>query len=152
MKILVSAFSVLAALTLSSVAKDKDTSVITQLTPIEITKTTYLGSNKRKQIRIGDVDTAKLHLKGETLKKIQNLDFSKQHALLFVWRGSGGDRLKFAIDESNPKKIKFKLHYGRTRDMVSHRKLFVLDNDSLYNNIFAMKDRPKLILPPKKRQ
>ncbi len=57
---------------------------------------------------------------------VQKVDFSQQVVLLFAWRGSGQDRLKYEVRESYPEQVEFKYQPGRTRDLRSHSHVYVL--------------------------
>ena len=60
----------------------------------------------------------------KNLKK--KVDFSKQTVLLFAWRGSGQDRIEYTVAESFPEQVHFSYRPGRTRDLRSHAKVYVL--------------------------
>ena len=60
----------------------------------------------------------------EALKK--EADFQKQFLLVFAWKGSGGDKLNYAIAESFPEQIFFSLVPGKTDDLCGHVHVFAL--------------------------
>ena len=63
----------------------------------------------------------------ETLNKISKaVNFEKQSVLLFAWKGSGQDRLQYVVKESFPEQIVFSHKHGRTKDLRSHVKVYVL--------------------------
>jgi len=83
------------------------------------------GAKKPLMIKSGE-DAAK-HFDAENLAALKKkVDFSKQTVLLFAWRGSGQDRIEYTVLESFPEQIHFSYHPGRTRDLRSHAKVFVL--------------------------
>ena len=59
-----------------------------------------------------------------TLK--EKVDFEQQIVLVFAWRGSGQDKLTYAVAESFPEQIRFKIEPGRTRDLRPHLHVFAL--------------------------
>jgi hypothetical protein len=56
----------------------------------------------------------------------KQVDFEQQFVLVFVWRGSGQDRLSYAVAESFPEQIFFTLTPGRTRDLRPHVHVYAL--------------------------
>jgi len=54
------------------------------------------------------------------------VDFAQQKLLIFAWRGSGRDRLSYAVAESYPEQVFFTLRRGRTKDMRPHLHLYAL--------------------------
>ena len=85
-----------------------------------------VASSSRPLVLKRQADAAK-HFKGEDLKKLlAKVDLKKQFILVFAWRGSGQDQLKFDVLESFPEQIQFKLIRGRTRDLRPHVHIFAL--------------------------
>jgi hypothetical protein len=56
----------------------------------------------------------------------KQVDFEQQFVLIFAWRGSGQDRLSYAVAESFPEQILFTLTPGRTRDLRPHVYVYAL--------------------------
>ena len=84
------------------------------------------GGAKKPLVIKSDEDAAK-HFDAENLAALKKeIDFSKQIVLLFAWRGSGQDRIEYAVLESFPEQVLFSYHPGRTRDLRPHVKVFVL--------------------------
>lgn len=54
------------------------------------------------------------------------VDFKTHDLLVFCWQGSGGDQLDYAILESFPEQVPFKLIRGKTKDLRTHTKLFAV--------------------------
>lgn len=54
------------------------------------------------------------------------VDFDKQMVVVFVWAGSGMDKLKYEVAESFPEQVRFKFERGMTRDHVRHVLPFIL--------------------------
>jgi hypothetical protein len=46
--------------------------------------------------------------------------------LVFAWKGSGQDKIEYTVAESYPEQIQFVYQRGRTRDLRTHFKIFVL--------------------------
>jgi len=56
----------------------------------------------------------------------KQVDFARQVVLVFAWRGSGQDRLRYAVMESYPEQVVFRLKPGRTRDLRPHVQVYAL--------------------------
>ncbi len=56
----------------------------------------------------------------------KRVDFKQQIVLVFAWRGSGQDRLTYAVAESYPEQISFTYRPGRTRDLRPHLHVYAL--------------------------
>ncbi len=81
----------------------------------------------KKPLAIEDAKTAADYFSADELKVIaKQFDFQGQKLLVFVWRGSGGDRLTYAVMKSYPVQIRFQYQRGRTKDLRQHLKLFAL--------------------------
>ena len=65
--------------------------------------------------------------KGHQKIILDQVDLKKEYLLLFVWAGSGGDRLdvKAGKGKDGPEAV-FTYTGGRTRDLRQHRKLYAL--------------------------
>ena len=59
----------------------------------------------------------------------KQVDFARQLVLVFVWRGSGQDRLDCRVAESYPEQVFFSCRAGRTRDMREHVRVYALRAD-----------------------
>lgn len=71
-------------------------------------------------------EAAEHFAKDELAKLAKEVDFTKQVVLVFAWRGSGGDKLDYAVAESSPEQVFFTLTRGRTRDLREHVRIYVL--------------------------
>ena len=81
----------------------------------------------QKPLMIRSKDEAASYFDLKSLATIKNeVDFSKQKVLLFVWRGSGQDRLPYVVLESFPEQIRFSHQRGRTRDLREHFRVFIV--------------------------
>ena len=81
----------------------------------------------KKPIVIKSAEEAAKHFDAKGLAAIRKqVDFAQQTVLIFAWRGSGGDRLNYAVMESYPEQIVFKLKRGRTRDLRPHVYIYAL--------------------------
>ena len=56
----------------------------------------------------------------------KQVDFQQQVLLVFAWKGSGQDRLEFAVAESFPEQIFFSLKPGKTFDLREHVHLYAV--------------------------
>ena len=71
-------------------------------------------------------EAAKYFAEPQLKRLLKNVDFQKQTLLVFAWRGSGQDKMTYAIAESFPEQITFKITPGRTRDLRPHLKIYAL--------------------------
>lgn len=60
----------------------------------------------------------------EALNK--QVDFKQQFVLVFAWKGSGEDRLEYAVAESFPEQVFFSRKPGKTKDNKEHIHLYAL--------------------------
>ena len=85
------------------------------------------SANAKKPLEIRSAKEAAKHFDEDNLAKLKKkVDFAKQFVLVFTWRGSGQDRLKYAVAESYPEQIFFTYKRGRTRDLRQHIYVFAL--------------------------
>jgi hypothetical protein len=92
---------------------------------VKPTKPAFGVWNKPTVLR--SVEDAAKFFDAEALASLKKkVDFKKQFVLLFAWKGSGGDRLNFAIAESFPEQIFFSRKPGATDDFRSHVHVFAL--------------------------
>ncbi len=80
-----------------------------------------------KPIVIKSSEDAAKHFDKDAMDKInKDVDFKKQIVLVFAWKGSGQDKLEYVILESFPEQVPFSLRLGKTDDLRSHTRVFVL--------------------------
>jgi hypothetical protein len=84
------------------------------------------ATRKKPIVLKSEDDAAKYFGDAELAKLKKAVDFEKQFALVFAWRGSGQDKLNTAILESFPEQIVFSIRRGRTRDLRPHVHVFAL--------------------------
>jgi hypothetical protein len=118
---------VLVTFATAAANEDKMLGPIKQLTGLKPAKSVFGATTRGKPLVIKSDEDAAKHFTGDDLAKLKKqVDFKKQVVLVFAWRGSGGDRLTFDVAESFPEQIFFSLKPGRTRDLRSHVKVYVL--------------------------
>jgi len=87
----------------------------------------FKDASRKKPLEIQTAEEAGKHFGEDSLAKLKKVvDFEKQFVLVFAWRGSGQDRLNYAVAESFPEQIFFTHKYGRTRDLRPHIYVFAL--------------------------
>ncbi len=87
----------------------------------------FKAAGRGKPITLRSAEDAAKHFSEEELAKLEKqVDFEQQIVLVFAWRGSGQDRLEYAVAESYPEQIFFTLKPGRTRDLRPHIKVYAL--------------------------
>jgi len=59
----------------------------------------------------------------------KEVDFTKAFLLVFLWQGSGGDKLNFTVAESNPEQVSFSMKRGMTRDLRQHMQVYALQTN-----------------------
>lgn len=63
----------------------------------------------------------------------KQVDFTKEHLLLFKWSGSGRDKLEFAVEEGKDGPVLvFKITPGLTRDLRQHSRLYAVTNNATW--------------------
>jgi hypothetical protein len=63
----------------------------------------------------------------------KNVDFKNEQLLVFAWKGSGGDKIKFTVDETRAGfNVNFTFKQGQTDDLRSHLQMFVLPKDATW--------------------
>ena len=87
----------------------------------------FKAAKRNKPLVIRSAKAAAAYFSKPALAKLKKqVDFKHQIVLVFAWKGSGQDRLNYSVAESFPEQIFFKHKRGRTRDLRSHVKIFVL--------------------------
>lgn len=85
------------------------------------------NGNAKKPLEIRSAKEAGEHFDEDNLAKLkEKVDFTKQFVLVFAWRGSGQDKLKYVVAESYPEQVFFTYKRGRTRDLRQHIYVFAL--------------------------
>jgi len=84
----------------------------------------------RNPVLIRSSDEAAAYFPEPDLARLsREVDFSKQLVLLFVWNGSGQDRMEPLEQTSSPGTVVFAYTPGLTRDGHVHHRVFVLRSD-----------------------
>jgi len=92
------------------------------------------SSSWSKPIMVRSAKEAAEQFPEEDLAKLtQQVDFAERVVLVFAWRGSGGDRLEYAVAESYPEQVFFTYRPGRTRDLVQHVRVYSLRSNVSWN-------------------
>jgi hypothetical protein len=87
----------------------------------------FRAATRNKPLVIRSAEQAAEHFAEDDLNSLKkSVDFDKQLVLVFAWRGSGQDRLKYSVAESYPEQISFKYLPGRTRDLRPHIYVYAL--------------------------
>ena len=103
---------------------------ITELRDLGTEKAVFAGATRTKPIILQSLKDGIRYFEKDALSTISNaVDFEKQIVLIFAWKGSGQDRFTVAGTEDHPGQIKFSYKPGRTKDLRSHLKIFVLQSD-----------------------
>jgi hypothetical protein len=115
------------ALFLTGVASAQEPIVGIKVTP---QKSVFKDSAWNKPLMIKSKEDAVRHFGKDAIERLgKEVDFKKQFLLVFAWRGSGGDKLTYAVAESFPEQIFFSLTPGSTRDLREHTHVFALRSD-----------------------
>ena len=103
---------------------------ITELKDLSAEEAVFKGASKTKPVVVKSLKNGAKYFGKEALAKISKaVDFEKQSVLVFAWKGSGQDRLQYVVKESFPEQIMFSYKRGRTKDLKSHLKVYVLRSD-----------------------
>jgi len=69
----------------------------------------FRRKNSKQPLVVKSAEDAVKHFDEKSLALLkEKVDFEKQFVLIFAWRGSGGDKLTYAVLESYPEQIHFK--------------------------------------------
>lgn len=85
-------------------------------------------ANAPAEIKTADA-LAKSALKGSADAVKKNVDFAKEKVVVFMWQGSGGDRITGAVSKDG-KTAEFAHTFGLTFDLRQHTKVFVVPKDA----------------------
>ena len=89
--------------------------------------TGFKAASRKKPLIIRSEQDAAKHFSKEALAKLKKqVDFKRQFVLVFAWRGSGQDRLRYNVAKSFPERVFFRYKPGRTRDLRPHIYVFAL--------------------------
>ena len=100
---------------------------IVQFKQLKVKKKAFEDSGYQKAILIKTEKDAKKYFDKETLAKVAKVvDMDARHIVVFAWRGSGRDSIRFDVMESYPEQVAFTFRRGRTRDLREHVKVFSL--------------------------
>ena len=100
---------------------------VIELDPPRPNRAAWEGATWKKPLVLMSAKDATKYFDGDELAKMTKLvDFNKQVAVVFVWRGSGQDRIDAAVAESYPEQVFFTRKPGRTRDLREHVRAFAL--------------------------
>tara|TARA_B100000900_G_scaffold314546_1_gene273421 strand:+ start:341 stop:754 length:414 start_codon:yes stop_codon:yes gene_type:complete len=103
---------------------------ITQIKDLSANEALFKVASRTKPLVLKSLKNGAKYFGKKTLTKIfKAVDFEKQNVLLFAWKGSGQDRLQYVVKESFPEQIVFSYQRGRTKDLRSHVKVYVLRSD-----------------------
>jgi hypothetical protein len=118
------AFAVLAG-AVSPVAAAIDP--IAEIKGISFDRKVFQDSGRNKPLVFKDAEAAGKYLSKDNLAALtKKVDFKEQVVLVFAWRGSGQDKLTYAVLESYPEQVVFSFRPGRTKDLRPHVKVFAL--------------------------
>jgi hypothetical protein len=94
---------------------------IVELKGLKANREVFKVAKRGKPIEVRSAEDAKDFFSKEALKTlVEKVDFDQQIVLIFAWRGSGQDKLKYDVAESMPEQVMFRLIPGRTRDLRPH--------------------------------
>ncbi len=95
---------------------------------LKVTFNEKATANAPTEIKTAD-ELAKSVLKdaADAIKK--NVDFAKEKVVVFMWQGSGGDRITGTLSKDG-KSAEFAHAFGLTFDLRQHTKVFVVPKDA----------------------
>lgn len=103
---------------------------IVQIPKLSPTADIYTKGLKKEPAAVKTLKDAEALLDEASLAKLkESVNFEKQIVLIFAWKGSGQDKLRFDVGESVPEQITFNHKRGLTRDLRPHFFVFALRND-----------------------
>jgi hypothetical protein len=103
---------------------------VTELKGLSAKEAVFKGASKTKPVVVKSLKNGAKYFGKEALAKISKaVDFGKERVLVFAWKGSGQDRFQYVVKESFPEQIMFSCKRGRTKDLKSHLRVYVLRSD-----------------------
>lgn len=112
---------------LASAEPDSNVPPITRIEKVTPEPSVFKTSGRKKPLVLhSEKDAAEHFSEGELAKLAKQVDFGQQFVLLFAWRGSGQDRLRYAVAESYPEQVFLTYKAGRTRDLRPHVYVYAL--------------------------
>ena len=104
----------------------------------------FTVAKRGKPMEVRSTDDAKEFFTTKALSTLgERVDFNQQIVLIFAWRGSGQDRLKYDVAESYPEQVTFRLIPGRTRDLRPHVHVFALRSNVEWSVAAAQRNAAK---------
>lgn len=103
---------------------------VMELKGLSAKEAVFKGASKTKPVVVKSLKNGAKYFGKEALAKISKaVDFGKERVLVFAWKGSGQDRFQYVVKESFPEQIMFSCKRGRTKDLKSHLRVYVLRSD-----------------------
>ena len=103
---------------------------ITELKHLSAEEAVFKVASRTKPVVVKSLKNGAKYFGKEALAKISKaVDFEKERVLVFAWKGSGQDRFQYVVKEFFPEQIMFSCKRGRTKDLKSHLKVYVLRSD-----------------------
>ena len=103
---------------------------ITELKDLSAEEAVFKVASRTKPVVVKSLKNGAKYFGKEALAKISKaVDFEKERVLVFAWKGSGQDRFQYVVKEFFPEQIMFSCKRGRTKDLKSHLKVYVLRSD-----------------------
>ena len=118
---------VIAFTTLASAEPATKIPPITRIKKVTPKPSVFKTSSRKKPLVLRSEKEAAEHFSDDELGKLmKQVDFNEQRVLLFAWRGSGQDRLRYDVAESYPEQVFLTYKPGRTRDLRPHVHVYAL--------------------------
>lgn len=135
------------------VAEKKPQSSIKVLDDLSAKESAFKPAQDLKPVVLkSEKEAAELFSDEAVAQLVKQVDFSKQVALVFAWRGSGQDRLEYAVARvpandpiGRPEHAVFSFEPGRTRDLRPHTRVFVLRSDSRWSMGVSWKQAQEML-------
>lgn len=106
--------------------------VIRQVENIEVVPERFQNSRIEKPIVLREKAALDEYFSAASSAQIaEQVDFGKYAVVLFLWQGSGQDRLEYTIEESHPVAIKYRYKRGLTRDLRRHAQAYIIRTDAV---------------------
>lgn len=120
--------------TTSAAGQDAKIPPIKELSGPKPVRGIFKVSSAKKPLVIRSRGVAAKYFTARDLRNLtKSVDFKQQFVLVFAWRGSGRDQMSYSVKESSPEQIQFQYKRGRTRDLRSHVKIYILRSDVKYS-------------------
>ena len=106
---------------------------VVKLGQVQPKRAVFQDATREKPLILLNAKSALKYFDKDAMEKIdQKIDFKQQVLMVFAWRGSGQDELRYSLLESYPEQLRFQYIGGRTRDFREHTAVFAVRSNVIW--------------------